>query len=349
MARIETNSVGIKRWLYLFLGTAITVILLSWALKDVSWGAVIKALQQARWEWLVLGWLSYLASYWVRARRWGTLLAFSFSPGRFRSRLKATFIGFGASSVLPAYVGEFIRSAVLGRLDRVPFEAAVGTLFVERLLDVGVVFVLLLLPIWLGVLPNNSVLESLPLGWIGAAIVVSWGFFVVGASFPEQIAKFLGQSLSFVGLGSFQPKLEAQTLAFLAGLGALQQPKHSFKVILETLVIWLLNGFTYWAGLIAFGILKPGLLGALFTQSLTALAIALPSTPGYIGPFEAGIRLSLGVYQLPIHLIVAYAVAMRFLMYVTIPIIAGAIVLKTGLSASELTSKRLSQNVDIVP
>jgi hypothetical protein len=301
---------------------------------------VLKALGQAHWEWLVLGWLSYLASYWVRARRWGTLLRSDFPPGRFSSRLTAIFIGFGASSVLPAYAGEFIRAAVLHRLDQVPFEAAIGSLFAERLLDVGVVFILLLLPIWLGVLPNHPSLMSLPLGWIGIAIVAAWLFFVIGASLPKQIASLLGRSLLRVGLGKFQQPLEARTIAFLNGLGALRQPTRTLRAILETLLIWLLNGVTYWTGFIAFDMLKPGFLGALLTQSLTALAIALPSTPGYIGPFEAGIRFSLQVYGLPIYLIIAYAVAMRFLMYVTIPIIAGAVALRTGLSASDLKSAR---------
>ncbi len=335
MTTIHSSPSKLKKYVSLGLGTAITAVLLAWAFRGVDLRSVWQALQQAKWQWLFLGWLAYLASYWVRAWRWGTLLAATTPPGHFNNRLAAIFVGFGASSVLPSYVGEFLRAGVVFRKDQISMGAAVGSIFAERLLDVGMVFLFLLLPIWMGALPLHSSLSSLPLGWIGAAIVLLWATFVIGASFPKPIAQVVGSLCQFVGLGKFKASVTSALTSFLEGLTALKQPQRSSMAFLQTVMVWLLNGITYWSGLVAFGLTAPGFLGALFTQSATALAIAIPSTPGYVGPFEAGVRFSLGIYDIAPDSVLAYAIALRFLMYVTIPIIAAVIALRMSLFQGE--------------
>jgi uncharacterized protein (TIRG00374 family) len=259
--------------------------------------------------------------------------------------LAAIFIGFGANSVLPAYAGEFIRAGVLYQLDGVPVEAAVGSIFVERLLDIGVVFIFLLLPIWLKALPIGSNLSSLPIGWLGSVIVLAWAMLIAGASFPDRIANISGAIAQVCGLGRFKFRVVSLVTGFLSGLKALRQPQRSLIALLETILIWGLNAITYWTGLIALGVMEPGLPGALFTQSMTALAIALPSTPGYVGPFEAGIRFSLNIYQVSPDVAVAYAILLRFLMYVTIPVIAVFVAFKLGFLNSWLNRYHRNKNV----
>jgi glycosyltransferase 2 family protein len=338
MASLTPRHSKKHNWIYLFLGTAITVVLLSWALQGVSWNAVWSALRSAQLEWLFLGWIAYLASYWVRAHRWGTLLSAHCQPGRFKIRLSALFIGFGANSVLPAQVGELIRPAILYQFDKVPYAAAIGSIFVERLLDLGVVFLLLLIPLWLGALPKYPGFNGFLLGWFAVALAIAWLILLIAASFPTQMVRLVGIVSKKVGLGRFQLSLEASVVRFLGGLSALRQPYRSLTAAIETICIWGLNAIAYWTGLMAFKIAAPGFLGALFIQSSTALAIALPSTPGYVGPFEAGIRFALGIYSTPINITIAYAIALRFLMCVTIPIIGFAIAARLGLSVSNLTS-----------
>ena len=329
-----------RKWLYLLLGTTITVVLLYWALRDVSFKDVWNALKAAQSGWLFLGWIAYLASYCVRALRWGTLLAGHCNPGRFKIRLAGIFIGYAANSVFPAQAGEFIRPAILSRFDRVAFAPAFGSVFVERLLDIGVVLVFLLIPLWIGAVPKDSGINGFSIGLLAAALVIVWLTCLITASFPEKMARLAGIVSQKIGLGHFQLKIESSFLRFMGGLSALRQPNRSIIALIETFCIWGLNGITYWTGLVAFGIAPPGFLGAIFIQSATALAIALPSTPGYIGPFEAGIRFSLGIYSIPSDTIIAYAIAMRFLMYITIPIIGLAIAARLGLSPSDFTSKK---------
>ncbi len=328
-----------KALAYLGIGTALTVILLAWAFRDVSFAAVWQAFQQANWGWLGLGWLAYLFSYGVRAKRWQTLMSATANQGRFQTYLAATFVGFGASSILPGYAGEVIRAAIPARLDRVPFEAAFGSIFAERILDLGVVFLFLLLPIWANALPTGA-LHGLPLDWVGAAILLTWLCLLGLASVPQFVVRMVARLCQTLRLGRFQTQIVTSVQHFLDGLGALRQPRLSAIALLETILIWGLNAVTYWAGLLAFGMVAPapapGFLGALFIQSTTALAIILPSTPGYVGAFEAGIRFALSLYKLPIDLIIAYALALRAVMFIATPLIGMAVGVRLGLSKAEL-------------
>jgi glycosyltransferase 2 family protein len=154
---------------------------------------------------------------------------------------------------------------------------------------------------------------------------------VIGASFPRPIAQTLGAMSQLIGLGRFRVRLVAGLTSFLAGLTVLRQPGRTLVALAQTGLVWGLNGVTYWAGLVAFGLTAPGFLGALFTQSVTALAIAIPSTPGAVGPLEAGIRFSLSVYSIPVNTILGYAIALRVIVYVTIPIIAAFLLYKLNL------------------
>ena len=321
-----------RRGLSLAIAAALTLGLLSWALRDARPAEVWASLRQAQGGWLLLGWVAYLAVFWVRAWRWGTLLEGSVAPGRFRSRLLATIVGFGASSVLPAHAGELVRSALLNRRDRVPLGPSLGTIVVERLLDVGVVFGLLLLAA--AGLPAATLARS-ALGGLAAAIAISWVGLLLAARFPRPIAAAIaaaiGRRLRMPRLGN---GLATAVAAFLSGIAVLGQPWRTTLALGQTLLGWGLNGLTYWSVLRALSIDGVGLAGAIFIQSAAALAIALPSSPGYIGPFEAGLRYALGLYGVAVDQAIAYALLMRFLMYVTVPLMAGVLLL--GLRATDL-------------
>jgi glycosyltransferase 2 family protein len=328
-----------KRWFSLALGTTITILLMVWVLRDISWRDVWVSLTRSHWGWFGVGWLAYFISYGVRALRWDTLLMAQGYQSTFGQRLVALLIGFGASSVLPAYLGEFFRAGLLHRQADVPLEASIGSVVAERMLDIGVVLGLLVLPLSLGVIPAFVGLPSTLLLIIGLTLLGGWGLCILGARRPTQTVHRLGQLAKRTNLSRLWTRLDESVLHFLGGLSALAQPRRCAVLLLETLCAWLLNGVTYWTGFLALSQHAPGFLGALFVQSGVALAIAIPATPGYVGPFEASLQVLLRIYQIPAATILSYAIALRFLMYITIPLIAMALILHLGLRNSLMSSQ----------
>src|SRR5256885_1930830 len=143
------------------------------------------------------------------------------------------------------------------------------------------------------------------------ALVLACGALLVAIRSPASVAQFVGGLARVLRLGRFAPRIVISMHALLSGLDALRNPRRSITAMAESVCMWGLVTFTYWAAMLAFDIRSPGVTGALFVGAVVTLGIAIPSSPGYFGPFEAGLRFALGVYAVPPDIIVAYALTLR--------------------------------------
>jgi glycosyltransferase 2 family protein len=330
---------SVNRSLSFLMATVLTLTLLAWVLQGVSWPAVGQALGRANWGWLGLGSLAYLVSCSWRALRWGTLLGASGPAGTFLMRLEAIYLSYAGNHVLPAHGGELLRSAYLAQqsarrsatpASAVPVEAAIGSIVAEKLLDVGMVCLMVMSAVQLTDLPREAMVRQLHLDWVMAGVMGLWLVCLVGARWPDRAARLVGKIMGRLGLGQWRPWVEQRVCQLLGGLSALQNLGRSGTAIVQSLLVWGFNALTYWFGLVAFGVTAPGFAGGVLTEGLTALAIALPSAPGYVGPYEAGIRFALAPYNIPIETVIAYILAMRLIMSVMAPLIGGVVALRMG-------------------
>jgi glycosyltransferase 2 family protein len=332
----KVRRFSVRRGLSFLVATGLTLVLLGWVLQGVSWSAVGRVLSRANWGWLGLASLAYAVSCSWRSLRWGTLLSASGPAGTFLMRLEAIYLSYAGNHVLPAHGGEFLRSAYLAKKSAastdaaVPVEAAIGSIVAEKLLDVGMVCLMVMAAVhWID-LPADAAVRQLHLDWVMAGVMGIWLVCMVGARWPDQAAQLVGKLLGLVGLGRARPWVEARIRHLLGGLSALQNPGRSATAIGQSLLVWGFNAVTYWLGLVAFGVTAPGFAGGVLTEGLTALAIALPSAPGYVGPYEAGVRFALAPYNIPIETVIAYILAMRLIMSVMAPLIGGIVALRMG-------------------
>ena len=329
-------------WLYLLLATIITITLLAWALTDVSPSLVAQYLRNSQVSWLCWGLVAFLASYFVRAKRWGTLLGTNRNPISFQIRMSAIFIGFASNCILPGRVGELVRALVLKRFGKIPLGTVLGSIFTARLLDALIAFVLLLISLLVIAQSGHTELLNIPLEGIAFFLGLVCITFLIAAWYPRAIISCLGKVIDLMGLSRWKTQIIAVINSILQGLEALRHPKLGITALLETLLIWGLMGTLFWFGALAFGITSPGIFGALLVQSIVALAIALPSSPGYIGPFEAGVRFGLEIYDLPPDIIIAYAITIHFLMNISLTIIGLFFATRLGLSWQDFVKSRHS-------
>jgi uncharacterized membrane protein YbhN (UPF0104 family) len=70
---------------------------------------------------------------------------------------------------------------------------------------------------------------------------------------------------------------------------------------------------------------------ALLMQGLIMFGIALPSSPGYVGVFEAPIILLLGLYQVDKNLAAAYALTYHVTTFIPITLLGAWSVFRTNL------------------
>jgi uncharacterized membrane protein YbhN (UPF0104 family) len=89
---------------------------------------------------------------------------------------------------------------------------------------------------------------------------------------------------------------------------------------LLSIAVWGVNGASFWICNIAFDLQAPWTSGFLL-QSLIAFGVAVPSSPGFFGPFEAVTRATLALYGIPAGLAVSYAVSYHLSTFVPITLL----------------------------
>jgi uncharacterized membrane protein YbhN (UPF0104 family) len=100
--------------------------------------------------------------------------------------------------------------------------------------------------------------------------------------------------------------------SFFSGLAALRSPQAMGLVALSSLVAWSFEASMYWVIARAFGGSVEAVMGVaetLLTTGVANLATLVPSSPGYVGPFEAGVKTVVeGALKAPAAQALSYAI-----------------------------------------
>jgi len=135
----------------------LAVAILWWFGRNLNWSEVRLAVGRANGYLLGLAVLVVSLSFWLRAVRWGALLA-PLCPARLRDLFIATTVGFGAVFIL-GRTGEVVRPVVLPMRDAgIRPSASFVTIMVERIYDLLAVVVLFAANLlWLRPPPNLAI------------------------------------------------------------------------------------------------------------------------------------------------------------------------------------------------
>lgn len=93
------------------------------------------AFKNVSWLWLILGPLIGMASNLVRAERWNMLLRSMGYKAKFANVAAAVYIMYIGNIIFPR-LGEVSRCGIIYKTDGVPIEKSIGTMVVERIVDV---------------------------------------------------------------------------------------------------------------------------------------------------------------------------------------------------------------------
>ncbi len=327
-----------RRW-QTVLGLAVSLLLLYWALHDVSPAEVWRNLTRANLWLLGLAITVQTAAFLIRTIRWKVFLTPALPNPAFRSRFASICIGFMANNLLPARVGEFARAYALSRNEPIRISASFGSLVVERLFDALTLVLFLAAPLFLPGFRIAPGLGDQIIDKVLAIIVIFGG--VVFALFMLILRPRLAGRVFRTTVGRLLPSKAADKIAqiiksFIEGLGAMRSPRLVLSGFAWSLVHWLWGALALYIGMLAFGITSPGYLGAVFLQAVNAFLVSVPSSPGYFGPFEAGVILALTPFGVPDDLAVSFALAFHIGSFAPVTFIGLYYVGRMGLSWGEV-------------
>jgi len=120
-------------------------ILIFWLLyRKIEWQELVGAIKGLKYFWLIVSVCLGMLSQISRSLRWKMLI----SPMGYDPSLRNTFLSvlvlYFVNLIIPR-AGEVARCTVLARTDKIPFTKLVGTVFIERLADVVMLFILALI------------------------------------------------------------------------------------------------------------------------------------------------------------------------------------------------------------
>lgn len=276
-----------KNW-RIWLGIAVSGLLLYLALRGLQLEQVYQALLRARYGWLIPGVLVYFIGLVVRSWRWHYLLRPVKSVPTVRL-FPITTIGYMGNNIYPARIGELLRIYLLKRAEAVPISVSLATVIVERAFDglVMLAFVFLNLSALTHLTTSSGLVGSIrSVAVWGAVIFLLATFaFLVMALFPDRaqrVVRFFSSRLP----GTLGGKVDGFFERFMRGLAFMRSPRDILMVFITSVVIWLIETGKYWLVMHAFDF-RVSFFALMLMNGVVNLATTIPSAPGYVGTFDA--------------------------------------------------------------
>jgi hypothetical protein len=328
----------VKHRITVTIGIVLSVALLFYALRDVSPAEIFEHLGDANLWLLIAATIVATGTFVFRAIRWRVLLIPAAEDEvPFGSRFAAVCIGFMVNNVVPARVGEFARAYSLSRIEPVTVSATLASLVVERLLDALVMVAFLVPAILLGagdVAVSGTVRHLFTI----LVTIVSVGLVTLGilVRWPSVFLRITEKWTHRLAPEQLADRITGILASFVAGLGALRHGHLFLRALFWSVVVWGWNALSFYLGFLAFGIETPGIPGALLLQTMIGFAVAVPSTPGFFGPFEAASRVALGLYSIEPARTISFAASYHILTFIPITVMGIWYMRRLGFSRSEL-------------
>lgn len=270
----------------------------------------------------------------LRAVRWRLLLPARADGSRppVSRVLPVLLVGYLVNTVMPARLGEVARGALLARREGVAPAESVGSVVLERMVDV----------LTLAVLGAAAALAVAAPGWMLAAALAAVALAGAGLA----VAAAAGVAAQRRGTWRLPAPLARAgvVLRIARGLAAgariADRPSALLAAAALSLVAWFLDAALFW--LVARSLDLPlSAAGAMLVSAVAVLSTAIPSAPGYVGTFELAAVAAIGVAGVTGDAALAFAVLAHVLAVIPVSL-AGAVALWTmgGQSLRELAAPR---------
>ena len=279
------------RWLRIAVSVAMSALFLWLAVRGVHWEDAAAALRGANYVWVVSMLPVTVWTLFVRAQRWRVFLHDVGVPP-LRPLVSATNIGFMANMVLPLRIGEVIRPVLLSRRAHLSLSGVLASVLLERIFDMFTILFLFGVSVSLVTVSD----EVRQWGWMLTGLAVAVAAVIVLIRVQERLALRIARRLADLVPGQAGDSAYHFAEGFVRALEMLDSPMAYVKAFAWSLYLWMAISVVYVFGFWAFHMDVPELRGALVMTTLVAIAVSVPSAPGFIGSFQLGCVLGLRIF-----------------------------------------------------
>ena len=257
------------------------------------------AFLNARYIWIVFSLIFLTASHFVRAYRWNILI----EALRYKPSLVNTFysvmIGYTANYAFPR-IGEITKCGVLSKTEKIPADKLLGTVIIERFVDLLTLFIFLVILITAKIEFFSGFIRPQifePLGDILAPVFQrSALIWILLVAVPVLLLFLVYKYRSYLTKWSFLKKAKDIVKGIISGLKTVYTMKRNFQFIISSFLIWILYWLmTYIAFFALSSTANLQLIDGLFILVIGGFAFVAP-VQGGIGAFHWIVSVGLTLY-----------------------------------------------------
>jgi uncharacterized protein (TIRG00374 family) len=270
------------------LGYGLAIASLIWVMRDFH---VVKALHEfanVHYEWALLGMAFDVISYGIQGLRWKLLLT-PFGRVKLSHSIRAVYAGLFANLVFPLRPGELLRSYLLSSTEEISMGRVLGSVGVERLVDLVIAAAGLAIVSLFVDLPGRfkKLADTL-----GIVTLVLLGIVVL-------LILYLEIKLGSEETSRGRPKhIPGKVMAALQGLHAMGTAPSFYTAVLTSLLMPFCQMLGLWAMMQAYGLHLPQpLLAAVVVLLVINLGVSLPNAPANVGSYQFFCVVGLSVFR----------------------------------------------------
>lgn len=289
MNTIATRPSRSKSRIYAWIGYAVSIACLVWVLYDFHVKEALEELANVSWRWVLLGIVFDVLSYVVQGIRWKLLLS-PFGGAKVKHTIRAVFVGLFANVIFPLRPGEPLRAYLISDSEDHPFVTVLGSVLVERLIDLVVIVA------GIGVM---SVLIPTPERFrhtadiLGIATLALLTVFVALIVYIE--LRFAGDPRRMHG----GKRVPGKLMSTLMGLHAMGTSPSFYPAVFTSILMPTCQMLALWAMMKSYGIGLPGSVGfieAIVVLLVINLGVSLPNAPANVGSYQFFCVLGLALF-----------------------------------------------------
>jgi glycosyltransferase 2 family protein len=333
---------ALRRWGRVLAGLVVAAAFLALLARRVDWTEVRQVLAGAAWMPLALGLVALAGDMSARIYRWWSMLRVA-EPGLPLASCVRPFLGsLALNNTVPLRAGDVVRVFGFRQTLRAPTAHIVGTLVLERILDLLVLLAILLL----GVLGTSGVFPHgfIVIAWLAGALAL--GGLLAITLFPGHISGLAQRLVArLFARRSWAPTAARAVEQLTASLALLRSPRRAIRLLGLSLLAWVLEGSVFACVAWSLHIQVPWPAPWLALGSGT-LATLLPSSPGYVGTFDYFASLGLTAYGASPAAAAAFALLAHLMLWLPVTI-GGFVALAVGRSGAR--QSRVTDRLPVDP
>ncbi len=291
----------------LILGVAISTLFLYFSVRDIDWSAVAKGFSLIRYGWLMLSVVALVLLQVGRSYRWGVLLE-PIQKVDQHTLFSVTNVGCLALVALPARIGELARPYLIRKKTGMRMTAALGTVFVERVLDGLTVLSFLFMALFFMSLPA-WLLEAAAAFLLFTLVTLVCLLLLI---FRREVSLRVFASVTRILPERWDRRLNELIHHFIDGIEMITDIKLVAYATFLSLLIWLLDIAAIYSLFLAFG-MPLSIMAAIIVMVVLVIGITIPTAPGYVGNWHFFCRLGLIIFGVTGANALAYAIMLHFI------------------------------------